>query len=387
MDYIKSKNKNKSALGKAHNVASSRLSEKDNVCCAVGTLTNYKKVVDIDEIDLTPYLKERHKIVHYGLSSADLKEVTQKLKRQKQFLEFSYLYDRINQNAIPLSDLLISANHSPDRYYAEVQNRVNTLTTIAKQRELKPLFMTLTLPSEFHKYKTLQRNGIKDKLVPNPKYNSIPAKEAVKILTKMFAKLRHDRSLKELSKEQRIYFRVNEPHKDGTPHTHILMFVPADRVERVKKAFRRLFDECANDIQDNIENATSYVMKYINKTLPLSKQKNLSEKDKYLNAWYSKNRVIRFNSSKTLAPLNLYRLLHQKYSLFALTRLISENHFKIYVTLDTNKVMEVINEWGDVVYARGSNFNVVTAGSHPRGNYSQNNSQTSESAIGMAICK
>ena len=383
------KNIQRDCSASAHRVVEEapRSVENVNSSFAVGTLTNYKKVVDIDAIDFTPQIKERHKILHYGLSSSDLEEVEQKLKRQKQFLEFSYLYDRINQNAIPLSDLLISANHSPDRYYAEVQNRVNTLTTIAKQRELKPLFLTLTLPSEYHKYKTLQRNGIKDKLVPNPKYNNIPAKDAVKILTKMFAKLRHDRSLKELSKEQRIYFRVNEPHKDGTPHTHILMFVPADRVERVKKAFKRLFFGPANDIQDDIENATSYVMKYINKTLPLSKQKNLSEKDKYLNAWYSKNRVIRFNSSKTLAPLNLYRLLHQKYSLFALTRLISENHFKIYVTLDTNKVMEVINEWGDVVYARGSNFDVVTAGSHPRGNYSQNNSQTSESAIGMAICK
>ncbi len=350
---------------------------------AVGTLTNYKRVVDIDEIDLTSYLKERHKIIHYGLSLADLEDVEHKLKSQKDFLKFSFLYDRINQNAIPLSDLLISANHSPDRYYAEVQNRVNTLIDIAKQRELKPLFMTLTLPSEFHKYKTLQRNGIKDKLVPNPKYNGTPVKEAVKILTKMFAKLRHDRSLKELSKEQRIYFRVNEPHKDGTPHTHILMFVPVDRVERVKKAFKRLFDSRANDIQDNIENATSYVMKYINKTLPLSKQKNLSQKDKYLNAWYSKNRVIRFNSSKTLAPLGIYRLLHQKYSLFALTKLINEDHFKIYLSIDSNKVMEIINEWGELIYARGSNFDVVTAGSHIRGDYSQNNSQTSESAIGM----
>jgi len=27
-------------------------------------------------------------------------------------------------------------------------------------------------------------------------------------------------------------------------------------------------------------------MKYINKTLPLSKKENLSKKDKYLNAWY-----------------------------------------------------------------------------------------------------
>jgi len=347
---------------------------------AVGTLTNYKKVVDINEYEA---FKEHHKIVHYGLSSADLEAVETKLKRQKQFLDFSFLYDRINQTKIPLADILISANHSPNRYYSEIQNRVNTLTTIAKQRELKPLFMTLTLPSEYHKYKTLQRQGIKTKLVPNPKFNGTTAKESVKILTKMFARLRQDRSLKELSKEQRIYFRVNEPHKDGTPHTHILMFVPASRIERVKKAFKRLFDERANDVQDDIENATSYVMKYINKTLPLSKQEKLTKKEQYLNAWYSKNRVVRFNSSKTLAPLGIYRLLHQRYSLFALTKLINEQHFKIYVTLDTNKVMEIIDEWGDVVYERGSNFDVVKTGKRTRGDYSQNNSQTSESAIGV----
>jgi len=349
---------------------------------AEGTLTNYKKVVDIN---MTLSLKERHKVVHYGLSSADLEDVEKKLKRQRDFLKFSYLYDRINQNAIPLGDLLISANHSPDRYYAEIQNRVNTLTTVARQRNLKPLFMTLTLPSEYHQHKILQRQGVPDRLIPNPKYNGTPAKEAVKVLTKMFAKLRHDRSLKELSKEQRIYFRVNEPHKDGTPHTHILMFVPQERIERVKKAFKRLFDERANDIQDDIEDATAYVMKYINKMLPLSKQQNLSEKEQYLNAWYSKHRIIRFNSSRTLAPLGIYRILHHKYSLYALTKLLNDNHFTIYLNVDTRQIMEIINEWGEEVYMRSSNFDVVTASNRRnyRADYFQNNSQTSESAIGM----
>jgi hypothetical protein len=359
-----------SALGKAHSIGSSRLSEREAVSCAVGTLTIYKEVVDID---MTEFIQERHKKVHYGLSRYQFDNVTKKLKEQKNFLEFSFLYDRINRNRIPLSDLIISANHSPQRYYSEIQNRVNTLEKIAKQRGLKPLFMTLTLPSEYHMRKTTKK-GL---LVPNPKHNGITPKEAVKALTKMFAKLRQDRGLKELSKEQRIYFRVNEPHKDGTPHTHILMFVPVDRVERVKKAFGRLFDGRGNDIQDDINKSTAYIMKYINKTLPLSKKEKLSEKEKYLNAWYSHNRVIRFNSSKTLAPLGIYRLLHNRYSMFALTKLINENHFKIYVTLDTNKVMEIMDEWGDMVYERSSNFDVKLMGS-----YFKNNSQTSDSAIG-----
>ncbi len=369
MNCTKNTHGNNSALGNAHCFGSLRLSKRETVSCAVGALTIYKEVVDID---MTEAIKERHKKVHYGLSKDELESVSKKLKEQKNFLEFSFLYDRINQTRIPLSDLIISANHSPQRYYSEIQNRVNTLEKIAKQRGLKPLFMTLTLGSQYHRCKTTKK-GL---LVPNPKHNGITPKEAVKALTKMFARLRQDRALKELSKEQRIYFRVNEPHKDGTPHTHILIYVPVDKAERVKTAFKRLFDGRGNDIQDDINKSTAYIMKYINKTLPLSKKEKLSEKENYLNAWYSHNRVVRFNSSKTLAPLSIYRLLHKRYSMYALTRLINEEHFKIYVTLDTNKVMEIIDEWGDVVYARSSNFDVRLMGSYV------NNSQTSDSAIG-----
>ncbi|MBV5278120.1 MAG: replication endonuclease [Campylobacteraceae bacterium] len=249
------------------------------LCCTVdsaeGSLTNYKEVVDIDE-NYSFY--DYNKPLHYGLSPIDLSIVKEKLRNQKSFLNCSFLHDRINKTLIPLADLVISVYHSPERYYAEIQNRVNTLETIAKKRDLKPIFMTLTLPSEFHKFKTTKSG----KQIKNPTYNGTNPKESVKVLTKMYAKLRQDRSLKELSKEERIYFRVNEPHKDGTPHTHILMFIPSDRIERVKKAYERLYDNRANDIQvvtDDINNSVAYVMKYVNKVLPLSKKKNLSEKE------------------------------------------------------------------------------------------------------------
>ena len=89
----------------------------------------------------------------------------------------------------------------------------------------------------------------------------------------MFSRLRHDRSLKELTKDERIYFRVNELHKNGTPHTHVLLFVPKSSIDRVVTAFKRLFDNKTNDIQTNIENATLYIMKYINKTCHYQRKK------------------------------------------------------------------------------------------------------------------
>lgn len=126
----------------------------------------------------------------------------------------------------------------------------------------------------------------------------------------------------------------------------------------VIKAFKRLFDHRANDIQSNIRNAAAYIMKYINKTLPMSKQKDLTLKDNFLNAWYSKHRVIRFNSSRTTAPLSLYRLLYRKFSLQHLTTLLKRKSLSIFVLMDNRtKVMEVFN--GDeLVYQRGSNFSL-----------------------------
>jgi hypothetical protein len=84
---------------------------------SVSFLTTYKKVVDISK---------NHKI--YGLSKNDYSEVKEKIKKQNCFLNFNYIYDKISGTQVPLKDLVISANHNSNRYYALIQNRINTLT-------------------------------------------------------------------------------------------------------------------------------------------------------------------------------------------------------------------------------------------------------------------
>lgn len=312
------------------------------MCEGVAPLTIYKNVVDTPRI--------------YGLTADDLKVAKAKIKAQSNFLDFSYIKNNSTGQKFSLKDCIVSSNHNPHRYYGEIQNRINTLEQEATNAKLTPVFLTLTLPSEFHKMKTTG-NG---KLIKNHMYNGTEPKEAVKILTKMWARLRHDRSLKELTKSQRMYYRVNEPHKDGTPHTHILLFIPSDRINRVEKAFNHLFNPKANKFEKNIRSATSYIMKYINKTLPMSK-KNLSKKDEYLNAWYIKNRVNRFCASRSTAPMYMYRMISHRYTLFALTQVLKGKSLKVLATLDTDKVMEI---WDDeeLLYMRNENIEVHTMG-------------------------
>ena len=87
------------------------------------SLTTYKKVVDISK---------NHKI--YVLSKNDYLEVEEKIRKQNCFLNFNYIYDKISGTQIPLKDLVISANHNSNRYYALIQNRINTLTIEAKEK-------------------------------------------------------------------------------------------------------------------------------------------------------------------------------------------------------------------------------------------------------------
>lgn len=303
------------------------------------SLTTYKKVVDIAKT--------------YGLDEEDLDDVNEKLRRQRNFLEYSYISNDQTGQTFCLKDCIVSSNHNPQRYYGEIQNRINTLEREAINAGLTPVFLTMTLPSEFHEMK--QSDG---KLVSNPKYNGTTPKEAVKILTKQFAKLRQDRSLKELTKAQRMYYRVNEPHKDGTPHTHILLFIPKDRIDRVEVAFKRLFLQVGNKFEKNIKSASSYIMKYINKTLPMSKEQ-ISESDQYINAWYVKHRVNRFCSSRSMAPMYLYRLLSHRFSLYGLTQVRKGDSLQVLARLEDDKIMEIWDD-GELLFMRSENITLYT---------------------------
>ena len=296
---------------------------------------------------------------YYGLDEIDIYHVKKKLSRQDSFLKSNVIEDKLNGNITPLKDIVFSAYHNPTRYYSEIQNRVNTLVEYAKEKNLKPLFMTLTLPSKYHRLKMIKSGMFKD----NPKYEGFTPSEAKTELTRMFARLRQDRSLKELDKDERVFFRITEPHDDGTPHSHILLFVPADRVNRVEEAFNRLFckDTKANDFQkinSNIDNAVAYIMKYINKTLPLSKNDTLTAKEEHLHYWYSAHRITRFNSSNSLAPICIYRKVFENLSLKALTKVYKQKELQILQDIKTKAIFEIQDKITGVIYYQ-KNINVA----------------------------
>lgn len=278
----------------------------------------------------------------YGITSEIKTFVKEKIQKKVSYLSSHYI--NIDGYDLPLIKFVKNAIINPDRYIAELNNRAYSLYNYAESKNLKNIFLTLTLPSKYHpKYKTFD----------NKNYNpELTIKDGVKELNSMFREITNQRLYRSIEKDKRVYFRVIEPHKSGIPHLHISFFIPAEFVDSfcamVKQVVEKNFQVQYN-LQSDIYNPVAYLMKYILKTFDdLRHQKdNISE----LSIWYIYHGIRRFYTSQTFINLETYRKLLGRYNLLELTNLYNDG--KIQVFLDENKkVVAVYDEIGEIYSKR-----------------------------------
>lgn len=312
----------------------------------------------------------------YGINKENRKYLLEKIKREKEFLESNYF--EIGRDKIKMSDLVKNAYHNSDRYIAEVNHRVNSLFHHANNKGLKNIFGTITLPSEYHrlisnKYhnpKYCNKHLIKDidrLYCPYTKkeqldYDNYSPKAGTKELSRMFKQMIDLRAFRNIDKEDRCYFRVYEPHKDGTPHLHFSMFVPADQVENVASRFRKHFEDKYPGLEvkfeTDIKNPIAYLMKYILKTFDNLRDNESKITD--LSLWYKGNRVTRFYTSKTLISLEIYRKLNGRYNLLELTHMYKNRELSVLLDIDTNKVVSIYDTMGRIYNKKETKLKEVT---------------------------
>lgn len=161
----------------------------------------------------------------------------------------------------------------------------------AEANDLLPLFITYTLPPSFHsapKSLGFQKN----KEWEYSKHNCV---EARKKISEDFSHFRA--RLKKVPEFRGVFgLRVNEFHQDGCPHIHALMFFPKsyrDKKGDTQDTFTRveniLADMCKDrkggngydiqiiDKEEGGASVTSYVMKYIRKSLQLINPEEMDE--------------------------------------------------------------------------------------------------------------
>ncbi|EKK2105829.1 replication endonuclease, partial [Salmonella enterica] len=164
-------------------------------------------------------------------------------------------------------------------------------------------------------------------------------------------------------------FRVAEPHHDGTPHWHALLFMPQEQVKATVAILRAYFiaedrDELGRNTGARFKSkkmdprkgsATAYIAKYISKNidghalageLDDESGKPLNETAKYAMAWASLHRIRQFQPIGQ-PPISVYREL-RKLSNQITTRQKIDNTFKRGAPLLVDPAMDAVCAAADV---------------------------------------
>lgn len=291
----------------------------------------------------------------YGITKEDILMIDNKLEKQRKYIA-SRLFEFGDESKSAL-EFTYSANLNPKKYFAEMNNRINSIFEYAKELDLKPVFCTITAPSQYH------QTDMNKKLIKKPN-------ETAKALTQIFNKFTSLQLFRRMKKDighGLIYFRVYEPHKSGVPHLHAMLFVPKDYILEIKNKFYEYFTDKVrwgnniksldfkytfynkNETGDITGGAIAYIMKYVTKTF-----KNEDDKStQYASYWYIKHNIRRFLTSRTLAPLTVYRKIRYFFkklpnSYLYVTKLIKNGQIQKLFDNTTFNYMRVNYETGEV---------------------------------------
>jgi hypothetical protein len=284
----------------------------------------------------------------YGLSKTDREFTLNKIKYQRQYLNENF-YDT-GYEKIPYSLFFQNAWHNSQRYIAELNHRIYSLNQYADERNLKPIFAVLTLPSEYHRKKTIRLKNGKTKLVKNPKFiddEFHTVKAGSQKLSGVVRSIFNSLHFRKIDISNRCYVTTREPHKDGTCHLNLLLFVPADCVDNCVNTIRERFIDTHSRVETVIDSPVGYIMKYIFKTLDDLRDNDDISKLSNITLWYIFHKIPRVTTSKTFVSLEIYRILKGQYDLKTLTYMCKTGRFQILLD-NNNKVVQIFDDFAEI---------------------------------------
>ena len=169
-----------------------------------------------------------------------------------------------------LEDLIAKGTSNPTNRRNELMCRVFGFEAIANDYGHVADFLTLTCPSRMHAMSS--RSG-----KSNPKYDGSTPSQAQKYLTTVWSRIRA-----KLNRDgvEMYGFRVAEPHQDGTPHWHLLVFSDKSNIQKIRDTFiHYALEEDGNEegakehrftfkpIDKTKGSAIGYIAKYISKNI------------------------------------------------------------------------------------------------------------------------
>jgi len=202
-------------------------------------------------------------------SDLTVKKRKQQRLRNEQMLSSMTVINDIGQqfSLKELSDLNVS---NPKVRKAELMVRMRGFEELSKSHGHQGIFITITCPSKYHA--VYSKSGQR-----NQKYESLTPYQANQYLCNVWSRIRAEWNRKDIKP---YGFRVTEPHHDGTPHWHILLFVEPQHIKNVKSTVSHYALQEDSDQKGAIENrydfimidpkigsATGYIAKYVSKNI------------------------------------------------------------------------------------------------------------------------
>ncbi|MFH4774513.1 replication endonuclease [Vibrio alginolyticus] len=244
-----------------------------------------------------------------------------------EYIKQCQLLDEETGEEADLWDMVKKSVANPAIRRHELMVRCRGCEDIGNELGLQGLFLTLTTPAKYHN--SYKKGGFIGH------WNGASPRDAQTYLNNVWQRIRAKLGRKEI---RWFGVRVAEPHHDGTPHWHLLIWVKPEDKEAVTEIFvdyatkedkHELFDKqgkfdhsarCdVGEIDPEKGTATGYIAKYISKNIDgfamddeVSDETGKSVKDmaKNVSAWKSRWNIRQFQFFGG-APVTTYRELRR----------------------------------------------------------------------------
>lgn len=177
------------------------------------------------------------------VSSQGLQAFVERQRMAAAWLKDMEAYNAQDDIIVSLEDAVKASIANPENRRHELVVRARGFSDVADELGYVGLFFTWTAPSRFHPWKTIRapQAGGPDSTKENPKHDGSSPRDSQHYISELWKRCRSalDRNLtrrgESLVEDPIDYFgfRVVEPHHDGTPHWHLLIWVKPEHQHRL----------------------------------------------------------------------------------------------------------------------------------------------------------
>lgn len=286
-----------------------------------------------------------------------LREWVAQKKANFEYLQAMELEDQDTGERTSLLDKVMGSVSNPKIARHELMVRMRGFEDMANEMGLVGMFYTLTAPSRYHA--THVHSGKR-----NDKYCNASPRKTQKYLCNVWSRVRAKWGREGI---RTFGFRVAEPHHDGTPHWHLLLFLRPEEVELATDIFHEYaLQEDGNErgaaeyrftaklIDEEFGSATGYIAKYISKNIDgygmdgefdHESGKPVKEMAKRVRAWASRWSIRQFQQIGG-APVSTWREL----------RRLGSRELVLHPELEAARAAADAPDWPGYVNAQGGPF-------------------------------